>query len=189
MSDKLDKIVNQSRIPEQLKTYFQESNRAKEYINESMLKDIEELFIFYKSLFHFDETEFSAFTISSLKRGSEVTAYYYYLKKVLDSNLEFLSKDQTFNNSKNVFNLKSNGVNSLEMFEKISMDFGHNVNYFYNNEYEKIDVLKAYRLLGMLQLITDITGNSHYKKMCKAGEVVINRKIKEYNLQFDVKKP
>lgn len=183
MDEKLEDLINKSSIPEQLLTYFKESNRAKEYINESMLEDIEELFIFYKALFHFDETEFSAFTISTLKRGSEATAYYYYLKKVLDSNLELISKDETFIKNKEIFNLRSEEINSDEIFMNISKEFSQDVENYYQNDFKKTEVLETYSLLGKLELIYHITGNDYYIKMHNGGKNIINNRIKEYNLQ------
>ena len=85
LSEELNDLIHKANIPEQLKTYFRESKEAKLYLNVDMLSEIEELYTFYNALYYFDETEFSSYTISSLKRGSEVVAYYYYLKKILDS--------------------------------------------------------------------------------------------------------
>lgn len=183
MDKKLDNLIKKSSIPEQLLSYFKESNRAKEYINESMLDDIEELFILYKALFHFDETEFSAFTISTLKRGSEATAYYYYLKKVLDSNLELISKDESFIKNKALLNLKSEETNSEQIFMDISKEFSFDVENYYKNDFKKTDVLETYSLIGKLELIYQITGNDYYKDLHRSGKNIIDNKIKEYDLQ------
>src|SRR5690625_4493673 len=112
LSEELSDLVQKAKIPEQLKTYFKESNEGKAYLNESMLSEIEELYTFYNALYYFDETEFSFYTITSLKRGSEAVAYYYYLRKILESNLELMSKDQRFHkNSTDGFTFKVDGNN------------------------------------------------------------------------------
>lgn len=183
MDEKLNDLISNSDIPKQLLTYFKESNRAKEYINEPMLEDIQELFIFYKALFHFDETEFSAFTISTLKRGSEATAYYYYLKKVLDSNLELISKDVNFIKNKENFNFKNEENHSNQIFMSVLNEYGQDVEYYYNNNFKKTEVLETYSLLGKLELIYSITGDEYYLKMYNDGKNIIDNKIKEYNLQ------
>lgn len=183
MDEKLNDLINSSDIPKQLLTYFKESNRAKEYINGPMLEDIQELFIFYKALFHFDETEFSAFTISTLKRGSEATAYYYYLKKVLDSNLELISKDENFIKNKEVFNFQYEEKNSNQVFMSVLNEFGQDVEDYYKKNFKKTEVLETYSLLGKLELIYHITGDEYYSKMYNDGKNIINNKIKEYDLQ------
>src|SRR5699024_6993543 len=136
---------------------FKESNEGKAYLNESMLSEIEELYTFYNALYIFDETDFSFYTINSLKRGSEAVAYYYYLRKILESNLDFMSKDQRFHkNSEGTFAFKTDVTNLNKKFMNIASEFGQNVDYFYKNQYDKIDIMETYLLLGKLELINDI---------------------------------
>src|SRR5690625_5739762 len=99
LNEELSDLVQKAKIPEQLKTYFMESNEGKLYLSEEMLSEIEELYVFYNALYIFDETEFSFYTITSLKRGSEAAAYYYYLRKILESNLELDRKSTRLNSS------------------------------------------------------------------------------------------
>lgn len=163
LSEELNDLIHKANIPEQLKTYFRESNEAKLYLNVDMLSEIEELYTFYNALYYFDETEFSSYTISSLKRGSEVVAYYYYLKKILDSNLELISKDQRFyKNNKSIFDFKIDRSNLDKMFGKVSREFAQNVDYFYKNQYDEINILKTYLLLGKLELISSIIDDEYY---------------------------
>lgn len=97
LDDKINNLIKEKNMPSQLKDYFQNSKRGKKFINEQMLESIEELYIYYSALYLFDETEFSAFTISTLERGSEHSAYYYYLKKILDNQTELLPKTRDKN--------------------------------------------------------------------------------------------
>ena len=64
LSEDLSELINKANIPEQLKTYFKESNEGKAYLNKSMLTEIEELYTFYNALYLFDETEFSFLSIA-----------------------------------------------------------------------------------------------------------------------------
>lgn|SRR5690625_3080156 len=189
LSEELNDLIHKANIPEQLKTYFRESNEAKLYLNVDMLSEIEELYTFYNALYYFDETEFSSYTISSLKRGSEVVAYYYYLKKILDSNLELISKDQRFyKNNKSIFDFKIDRSNLDKMFGKVSREFAQNVDYFYKNQYDEINILKTYLLLGKLELISSIIDDEYYSDIYNSGRVVIANKIEELDLKFYIRK-
>src|SRR5699024_5702138 len=116
----------------------------------------------------------SFYTITSLKRGSEAVAYYYYLRKILESNLELMSKDQKFHkNSEGTFAFKTD-VNSLnKKFKSIAYEFGQNVDYFYKNQYDKIDVMETYLLLGKLELINDIVRDEYLSNMYQGGKRVL----------------
>lgn len=81
LKNNIEDYIQEKNIPGQLKKYFITSIRGKSFIDEGMLAEIEELYIYYSSLYYFDETEFSSYIITTLERGSEHTAYYYYLKK------------------------------------------------------------------------------------------------------------
>lgn len=188
LSEDLSELISKANIPEQLKTYFKESNEGKTYLNKSMLSEIEELYTFYNALYLFDETEFSFYTITSLKRGSEAAAYYYYLRKILESNLELMSKDQKFHkNSEGTFAFKTDVSNLNKEFKGIAYEFGQNVDYFYKNQYDKIDVMGTYLLLGKLELINDIVQDEYLSNMYQAGKRVLENKIEELGLQFYIK--
>ncbi|MBL3854157.1 hypothetical protein IRV24_29650, partial [Bacillus cereus] len=55
ISDTLRKI----EIPEMLREYLLKSNKMVDSLSLEMLLEIEDIYIFYKSLYKFDETEFS----------------------------------------------------------------------------------------------------------------------------------
>lgn len=185
LSDELNELINKANIPEQLRTYFKESDDGKLYLTEEMLSEIEELYIFYNALYIFDETEFSFYTITSLKRGSEATAYYYYLRKILETNLQITSQDQRFHkSSKGVFTFKIDGNNLDVVLKNIAKEFGQNVDYFYKDQYEKIDILQTYLLLGKLELINNIIDDEYYFQLYKQGRRIIDTKKKELEFKL-----
>lgn len=189
LSEELNELIHKANIPEQLRSYFIESKEGQLYLNKEMLSEIEELYTFYNALYIFDETQFSFYTITSLKRGSEATAYYYYLRKILESNLELMSKDQRFHkNSEGTFAFKTD-INSLKRnFKTIAREFGQNVDFFYKNQYDKIDVTKTYLLLGKLELINDIVRDEYLLAMYQGGKRVLKKKTEELGLQLQIKK-
>lgn len=76
-------FINGSKLPSQLKEYFTTSESIKGIINKKLLSEIEDLYIYYTSLYIFDTSEFSAYTITSLKKCKDLDSFYYYLKKVM----------------------------------------------------------------------------------------------------------
>lgn len=176
MKNNIDDYIQEKNIPGQLKQYFITSIRGKSYIDEAMLDEIEELYIYYTALYYFDETEFSSYIITTLKRGSEHSAYYYYLKKILDNNLELQSKD----NSKTF--LKINNINLDELFKEITIAFNKHLKDVYNNDFEKIDLLTTFILLGKLELISNLTENQSYRYVYEAGRAGLETKIE--NISF-----
>lgn len=176
MKNNIDDYIQEKNIPGQLKQYFITSIRGKSYIDEAMLDEIEELYIYYTALYYFDETEFSSYIITTLERGSEHSAYYYYLKKILDNNLELQSKD----NSKTF--LKINNINLDELFKEITIAFNKHLKDVYNNDFEKIDLLTTFILLGKLELISNLTEDQSYRYVYEAGRAGLETKIE--NISF-----
>lgn len=176
MKNNIDDYIQEKNIPEQLKQYFITSIRGKNYIDKAMLDEIEELYIYYTALYYFDETEFSSYIITTLERGSEHSAYYYYLKKILDNNLELQSKD----NSKTF--LKINNINLDELFKEITIAFNKHLKDVYNNDFEKIDLLTTFILLGKLELISNLTEDQSYRYVYEAGRAGLETKIE--NISF-----
>ncbi|WLV25845.1 hypothetical protein QR721_06490 [Aciduricibacillus chroicocephali] len=66
--DNLNQIIDELNLPTQLKVYLNSSEQTKEQLTVGILKEIEDLYNFYQALYLFDTSEFSAFTITSLKR-------------------------------------------------------------------------------------------------------------------------
>ncbi|MDY0409026.1 hypothetical protein [Paracerasibacillus soli] len=64
----MDLFIDNLDLPLQLKEYFSKSKVHKKELSEKVLNDIEEFFILYRSLYTFDETEFSANVIITLKK-------------------------------------------------------------------------------------------------------------------------
>lgn len=154
-----------------------------------MLSEIEELYTYYNALYYFDETEFSSYTISSLKRGSEVVAYYYYLKKILDSNLELISKDRRFDKSNNrIFDFKIDRDHLNIIFMNVAKEFAENVDYLYKNQYDRLNILKTYSLLGKLELINRFIDDEYYSNIYNSGKRVIANKVEEMDLKIYIKK-
>lgn len=178
LDNKIDNLIKEKNIPEQLKEYFQNSKRGKKFINEQMLESIEELYIYYSALYLFDETEFSAFTITTLERGSEHSAYYYYLKKILDNQIVLLPKTSVESY------INGNIVDIKRLFENINAEFYEKLQCFYEDRYDEIDFPNLYVLLGQLKLISELAENQNLIEIYETSVVRLEIMIKDYNMKL-----
>lgn len=182
LDNKIDNLINEKKIPEQLKEYFLNSKRGKNFINEQMLEAIEELYIYYSALYLFDETEFSAFTITTLERGSEHSAYYYYLKKILDNQMELLPKM----NGKNYIN--GNIVDFKRLYKFINNEFNNQIQYFSEEQYDEVEMHKIYVLWGQLNLISQLAKDDNIVELFETSSLKLENIIKNYNIEWSVGK-
>jgi len=81
----LDSVINNSKLPDQLKEYFKKSVRIKKILKVDTINDIEDIYIFYDSLYTFDSSEFSSCVVISLSKCTNFDTFYHYLKKVIDT--------------------------------------------------------------------------------------------------------
>lgn len=165
-------FINGSKLPSQLKEYFTTSESIKGIINKKLLSEIEDLYIYYTSLYIFDTSEFSAYTITSLKKCKDLDSFYYYLKKVIDTNLDLKSKDKSFNSSSDYLFLKNEVVDIL--FKDAVVEFCDFIDYIYKKN-ENLNLKKTYISLGKLELINKLITNPHYKKIENSGKVVLEQ--------------
>lgn len=167
--------IEDFRLPAQLVTYFQESKRISDYLNENVLNDIEELYTMYKSLYFFDETEFSKYVIKCVERCKDIDGFYYYLKKVIDSNVELTSKGRMKNG---ILSLEEDYVNKL--FKEISSRFLKDLEDL-NNGWGIINMKSTYLLLGKLELICELFEDEFFSDVLLVGRSIIEK----YELQQD----
>jgi len=117
----IETFVNDSKLPSQLKEYFTTSENIKGVITKKVLSEIEDLYIYYTSLYKFDTSEFSAYTITSLKKRKGLDYFYFYLKKVIDSNMDLKTKDKSFKSNSDYFFLRDEEIEIL--FKEAVVEF------------------------------------------------------------------
>jgi len=166
--NELDSIVNNSKLPNQLKEYFTVSESIKGLITTDTIKEIEDLYIFLKSVYTFDSSEFSAYTITSLKKCKDLTTFYFYLKKVIDTNLELRSKDKVFNRD-NIY-IKNEVIDKV--LKKNVIEFCNCIDKIYKKEKE-INLNQTYRYLGKLEIISILKDNLDYQKILISGKKIL----------------
>lgn len=168
----LNTFINSSQLPEQLKAYFSSSNSIKKLISEDTLKEVEDLYILYNSLYLFDSSEFSNHTITSIKRCKDVKTFYFYLKKVMDSNLKIRSRDELLNNDREKVSIDKGVLDKV--FKESAISFISCVDRVYNKE-ETIDFTEVYKNMGKLELINELITDDYYIKLLRDGTEVIEK--------------
>lgn len=169
ISDTLRKI----EIPEILREYLLKSNKMVDALSAEMLLEIEDIYVFYKSLYKFDETEFSANVVKSIERCKETAGFYFYLKKVLDSGLQLSSKGNEDEERDRVLEISQDYVN--EQFKCITREYIESINQIYKNE-KHINLKNVYKNIGRLEVLGDILEDRYLKDLLSSG----NELLKNY---------
>ncbi|WP_260857037.1 hypothetical protein [Bacillus thuringiensis] len=169
INDTLRKI----EIPEMLREYLLKSNKMVDSLSAEMLLDIEDIYVFYKSLYKFDETEFSVNVIKSIERCKETAGFYFYLKKVLDSGLQISSKGNENEERDRILEISQDYVN--EQFKCITREYIESINQIYKNE-KHINLKTVYKNIGRLEVLGDILEDRYLKDLLSSG----NELLKNY---------
>ncbi|MDW0115209.1 hypothetical protein QT711_18815 [Sporosarcina saromensis] len=169
--DEMISLILASKLPDQLKEYLKSSSRIKEIISTEKIMEIEDLYIFYDSLYTFDTSEFSAYTITSLQKCKDLDAFYYYLKKVIDTNLELETKDNKRKDH------ESNHKSMPFKFQEATKEFCLLIDKVYKND-EDINLIATYKSLGKMELIYDLFQNQYHKNILDSGKKVLEKYTK-----------
>ncbi|MDR0167038.1 hypothetical protein [Bacillus paranthracis] len=169
ISDTLRKI----EIPEMLREYLLKSNKMVDALSLEMLLEIEDIYIFYKSLYKFDETEFSVNVIKSIERCKETAGFYFYLKKVLEGGLQISSKGNEDKEIDGVLKIPKDYVN--EQVKCITREYIESINQIYKNE-QHININNVYKNIGRLEVLGDILEDRYLKDLLSSG----NELLKNY---------
>ncbi|SDI19970.1 hypothetical protein SAMN04487975_1134 [Planococcus glaciei] len=166
--EELKLTLNKLKIPKQLKTYINRSTFIKENLNKESLLIIEELFIYYDSLYIFDTSEFCASVVLVIKRTKDNNTFYYYLKEEIESNVFLQSKGKSKSNEKESTIITEDVLHRI--FINASQVLFTNIDKIGTKE--KIDLLSVYKSLGELEAIIKITNNDYFYKLKKLGESI-----------------
>lgn len=154
MSEELSDNIKSANIPALLKDYLLRTQHLQSSLNLDLLRDIEEIYAEYDSLYIFDEAEFSSYIITGLKKQDKHDYFYNYLKIVIGSNLRLRSKHYY----PNYDILKRMEENISPKEEKISQfieDFLLSIE-IYEQSKDIQSLFTAFRISGILELMFDI---------------------------------
>lgn len=149
----LETFIESSALPIQLKEYFIGSKNIQKVISEEILDEIEDLYVYYDSLYKFDTSEFGVSVIDSLMRCKDFNMYYFYLKKILENQLVIESKDE------NRY-IKINKVYLDDSFKKTASEI---INLMASGFDDNLNRINFY--LGKLEIINELIEDEYYSEI------------------------
>jgi len=165
-TNELKDIINKTDIPQLLRDYLLRNEQIQLILSTDLLKDIEDLYIEYDSLYIFDEAEFCSHVITGLKRQDKHEYFYNYLKIVIGAEVQTISKQTTHDQlvlERMAKNIKPK-IDELPNYIFILRDSIDD----YKKTKDTSLLVIANRIAGMLEVIYDIfPGNPYadaYKK-------------------------
>ncbi|HDX9588231.1 TPA: hypothetical protein ROX98_001173 [Bacillus pseudomycoides] len=167
----MNDIVNNIKLPITLKEYLLTSNRIESLLSEEILLDVEEIYILYKSLYEFDESDFSLNVIKSIERCRDRTGFYFYLKKVLDTELEIKSKSDAKQKNKGIV-IPQDLID--EQIRIITQEYMGSVNEIYWDK-KVIDLQSIYKSLGKLEVLNNLLEDEYLKGLLSSGYKVLEK--------------
>lgn len=158
----LIKEIENADIPKLLKNYLMRNKHTHLYLSESLLNEIEEIYIEFDSMYIFDEAEFCSYIITGIKKQEKHDYFYHYLKKIFETSLTTISKSDISDYEK-AAKLQSNiSVLHESKIPRILIDMINNLNQFKSTESPEF-LLKAYELMGILQTFFILYPENEYK--------------------------
>lgn len=154
MSEELSDNIKSTNIPELLKDYLLRTQHIQLSLNSNLLRDIEEIYIEYDSLYFFDEAEFSGYIITGLKKQDKHDYFYNYLKIVIGSNLRLISKHQ-YPNYEVLKRMAENIDPKEEKIQQFIEDYLLSIE-TYEQSKDIQSLFTAFRISGILELMFDI---------------------------------
>lgn len=176
MNTDIEEMIKHGNLPGIMKKYFVDSKRIKSFLSEAIILDIEELYLLYIVLYEFNEAQFTQKTIDAIERCKDKHTFYFYLKKILDVDLEI-----KLQNTPNLEGEKfSRDILKREEINYISGDYIEITNEMYERKPD-IDLKSVYRALGRLEAICRLTNDEFLYKLYMSGQ----RVIVEYEAIYD----
>ena len=154
MIEELCENIRSANIPELLKDYLLRIQRVQLPLNSKLLRDIEEIYIEYDSLYFFDKAKFSGYVITGLKKQDKYDYFYNYLKIVMESNLRLISKHQYPD-----YEVLKRMAENIDPKEKKIPRYIENYLLSINTYEQSKDIqslFTAFRISGILELMFDI---------------------------------
>jgi len=156
-------------IPEQLKNYLISTKKNYSNLNKKVLQEIEETFIFYDSLYHFDKSYFSACVIMTIQNEFASKNFNYSFNRMLDKELMVSPKYHCNYTLESLASFSS-------LFQEITCEFVDNINNFSLKEENENDLKTLYKQIGMLEIINIIIDDENCKLVLDEGKEIIEGK-------------
>ncbi|MCM3568680.1 hypothetical protein [Neobacillus mesonae] len=169
--------IKKLNLPNELIVYFTESSRISDKLYTSVLKDLEDIYLLYSSLYNFKVSEFCSFAISCIERANKIDSFHYYLSKTLENHLERTEKNTTnFVDDPSKF-IKLETKKFEEVTKEVVVVYINLVDRMYNEE--TINLAEVYEAFGKLEFMLKLNFDEYHKKLLDSGRNVLNAYVKK----------
>ncbi|AJI10905.1 hypothetical protein [Bacillus cereus] len=176
MNTDIEEMIKSGNLPGIMKKYFLDSKRIKGFLSKAIILDVEELYLLYSVLYEFNEAQFTQKTIDAIERCKDKNTFYFYLKKILDVDLEIkLRNSPNYGEDR----LVERNIRKEEIYS-VSNDYIEIINEMYERKPD-IDIRVVYQTLGRLEATCKLTNDEFLYKLYMAGQRVIT----EYEAVYD----
>lgn len=170
--------VSKLNLPEELIAYLTESHSYEEKLYEPILKDVEELFLYYSSFYEFSYAEFSKTALVALDRANSIDKFYFYLKKIIDKSIELNPKVD----ENTIFQISQ--AKMMEITEGIKRRYINIVDKMY--EGQVVDLYEVGRCFAELELVLNIRHDDFSSDLLKYGKKVLESYLQELEEQEEM---
>lgn len=176
--NKLQTLLDEVNLPIQLKGYFVNSKSTSKYLTEEMLYVIEDLFIFFNSLYVIDTSEFSSAIIKAVRNTKNSNSLYEKFKIMIETEIKLTSKDTHTQHSITSSKIEIEGIFLFQVFLDTAKSFEDYIDRI--SKKETVNPELIYKSLGKIDFITSITKDLYFEELRKLGEeLIMSDSVKE----------
>lgn len=161
------------KLPKEMISYLVSSSHYEKKLYEPIIKDIEDLYLRYKAIYNFSTVEFCVEAIEALDRANSVDKFYYYLKKIIEVQVEMEPKqDET-----KFIQIDRNWLE--EYTETVKLRYIDIVDKMFNKQ--EVDLYEVGRSFAEVEFVLKLQHNDYLAKLLDSGKSIMERYRQELN--------
>lgn len=169
--------IKDLNLPTDLIKYLTSSRKLKDRLFRYALLDIEELYLYYSSVYDFSVSAFCDNAIKAISRANNFEKFYFYAKKIMDENLIFVEKLGFEKSTENLIHIKEEKY--LKIIDNAQRTLVDLVDKMYSKEI--VDILAVHKMLGKIELALELNYDEYLAKLLGASNRVLNDYIKNFS--------
>ncbi|GAB6256928.1 hypothetical protein [Peribacillus sp. N1] len=169
--------IKKLKLPNELIVYFTESSRISDKLYTSVLKDLEDIYLLYSSMYNFKISDFCSFAISCIERANKIDSFHYYLSKTLENHLDRTEKYPTNSVDDSSKFIKVETKTFDEVTKEVVVLYINLVDRMYNEE--TVNLSEVYEAFGKVEFMLKLNFDEYHKKLLDSGRNILNAYIKK----------